>query len=1333
MGNPWTVQRLREICKQYDPDIIFLSKTKNPHRVVSKKLENLGFTNLKTIPPHGVAGGGLALLWKDWLDLKIVSSCNSYFDTKIIYEGSSSYVTFVYGNTDKRRRKQTWDFLTSLALIRDSAWLVTGDFNDITGNHEKEGGPERTEASFTDFREFLSEGDLYDLQHSGECLSWKGKRGTHEVKCRLDRSLANSAWAETYPSGRCEYLRFESSDHRPVITYFEPLRMKKKGIFRYDRSLNKNLEVRKIVEEAWAHNSSLKVKQKIDKCRAAIIKWAKQQREENRAHLDQLKQRIEEQTISLHPDLELLESLKKDLLKAYITEENYWKQRSRQIWLHLGDKNTGFFHASTKKRKAINKFAMIENEEGVIVFKEEEIAATIERYFCNLFTPNVCSLEYMEEVISKAIKPCVTNEQNEKLKAIPSAEEIKEALFSIHPEKAPGPDGFSACFFQSNWEVVGRDIIQEVQDFFKSGNMPRTINETHVRLIPKGTGAKTTADYRPIALCNVYYKTISKLLSRRLQPILQKLISETQSAFVPKRAISDNVLITQEVLHYLKNSKAEKQFSMAIKTDMSKAYDRLEWDFIKMVLSKLNFHPMVINWIIQCISTVTYTFIINGATRGYVKPGRGIRQGDPLSPYLFILCSEVLTGLCAEAQSTGRMKGISIASNCPSLNHLLFVDDTMFFCKANKKNAEALKTLLATYESVSGQLINKQKSSIFFSKRTNPSIRALMKDVLGIEKEGGVGKYLGLPEHFGRKKKDLFASVVDRIHQRAVSWSSKFLSTAGKMVMTKSVLAPMSSHSMSCFKLPQSVCANIQSTLTRLWWDSEPGKKKISWVAWDKMAKPKSKGGLGFKDVTTFNDALLAKIGWRILKNPTCLLARCLLGKYCQSETFLKCQAPSSSSHGWRGVLMGRDLLKNQLGWMVGSGESIEIWSEPWLSHCEQVRPFGPAPEHLQHLKVSDLFLPGSTGWDVEKLEQVLPFHKEQILKIRPSRLGKSDELVWLKNPSREFSTRSGYLAATETEANSTPSTPTTPVDTVKWLTSVWNIKTTEKIKIFLWKSLHGALPVGEQFAIRNIPISTLCKRCNTEESVAHLLFHCPFAAQVWELAPLAGHFNPQDAATTIEGWEKARMLPSLPPVGIGPGTLAAWIVWSLWKARNLLLFEKRLLTPKETILKAITEAKEWIRAQPCPSPKPMIPVIRVEPNPNTAGLMSIYTDAAWNPSTGEAGLGWIIDDRISKTQHSASLTSVSSPLMAETLAVITAINFALSHGLDAVSILSDSQILMNTIMKRENKLEIFGVLRDIYSLLPSFKSISFSFINRTANVWADNVAKQALWALNNV
>lgn len=468
--------------------------------MVAKKTEELGFTNLRTVQPQGVAGGGLAILWKDWVGLEIISSCKNYFDTRISYEGNFSYLTFVYGDTDKRKRKQTWDFLTSLALIRDAPWLVTGDFNDITGNSEKEGGPERPEASFSDFRTFLSEGDLYDLQHSGECLSWKGKRWSHDVKCRLDRALSNSAWAEDYPSGRCEYLRFDSSDHKPIITYFEPLRKKKRGIFRYDRRLSKNPEVAKMVKETWNINPQLKVKQKIDSCRTAIITWSKKQRETNNARVEQLRKGIEQQNTSQHPNIELLEQMKKELLDAYKFEENYWKQRSRQLWLHLGDRNTGFFHASTKKRKAINKFAALEKEDGTTVYKEEKITSTIVDYFQKLFTPNNYDHSLMKETISKSITPRITEEQNDKLTKIPSPEEIKEALFSIHPEKAPGPDGFSACFFQTNWSVVGQDIIREVQDFFNSGCMPRTVNEMHVRLIPKNIGAKRTADYRPIAL-----------------------------------------------------------------------------------------------------------------------------------------------------------------------------------------------------------------------------------------------------------------------------------------------------------------------------------------------------------------------------------------------------------------------------------------------------------------------------------------------------------------------------------------------------------------------------------------------------------------------------------------------------------------------------------------------------------------------------------------------------------------------------------------------------------------------------------------------------------------
>lgn len=259
-------------------------------------------------------------------------------------------------------------------------------------------------------------------------------------------------------------------------------------------------------------------------------------------------------------------------------------------------------------------------------------------------------------------------------------------------------------------------------------------------------------DYRPIALCSVFYKIIAKLLSKRLQPVLQDIISENQSAFVPKRAITDNVLITHEVLHYLKTSKAQERCFMAVKTDMSKAYDRLEWDFIRAVLERMGFHQKWTHWIMQCITTVSYSFLLNGSAQGSVLPNRGIRQGDPLSPYLFILCREVLSGLCSRAQHDGSLPGVRIALGCPRVNHLLFADDTMFFCRTDEQSCKTLLKIIQRYEIASGQMINKGKSSITFSAKTPASIKEKAHQSLGMQQVGGLGKYLGLPEFFGRKK-----------------------------------------------------------------------------------------------------------------------------------------------------------------------------------------------------------------------------------------------------------------------------------------------------------------------------------------------------------------------------------------------------------------------------------------------------------------------------------------------------------------------------------------------------------------------------------------------------
>ncbi|KAL0799439.1 hypothetical protein Bca101_054614 [Brassica carinata] len=292
-------------------------------------------------------------------------------------------------------------------------------------------------------------------------------------------------------------------------------------------------------------------------------------------------------------------------------------------------------------------------------------------------------------------------------------------------------------------------------------------------------------------------------------------------------------------------SEATKRCSMAVKTDMSKAYDRIEWSFVKEVLGLLGFDPIWIGWIMCCIESVSYSFLVNGSPQGLVKPTRGLRQGDPLSPHIFILCTEVLSALCAKGQADGSLPGVRVSHNSPPINHLLFADDTMFFCKSKPTCILALKKILATYETVSGQRINPQKSAITFSAKTPDITRARVKGTMEIYTEGGVGKYLGLPEQFGRRKRDIFASILDRIRQKAHSWKARFLSGAGKQVMLKSVLSAMPCHAMSCFKLPISLCNQIQSMLTRFWWDANPEKRKMCWVAWDTMTLPKYAGGLG--------------------------------------------------------------------------------------------------------------------------------------------------------------------------------------------------------------------------------------------------------------------------------------------------------------------------------------------------------------------------------------------------------------------------------------------------------------------------------------------------------
>lgn len=253
-------------------------------------------------------------------------------------------------------------------------------------------------------------------------------------------------------------------------------------------------------------------------------------------------------------------------------------------------------------------------------------------------------------------------------------------------------------------------------------------------------------DLRPIALCNVIYKIVSKVLANRLKHILNGVISETQSAFIPGRLISDNVMISYEVMHYLKRKVSGKASWMALKLDMSKAYDRVEWDFLEAMLEKLGFEAHLIHLFLECVQSVRYKITYSGQEIGSVIPSRGIRQGDPLSSYLFLVCMEGLTALIQDNVRRKLLTGIKIARGAPVLTHMFFADDSYILCKANGDTADLISNMLQVYEMVLGQKINCSKSSVIFSYNGNQDIRESVCNTLGFHEVNENTSYLGIPK-----------------------------------------------------------------------------------------------------------------------------------------------------------------------------------------------------------------------------------------------------------------------------------------------------------------------------------------------------------------------------------------------------------------------------------------------------------------------------------------------------------------------------------------------------------------------------------------------------------
>lgn len=242
--------------------------------------------------------------------------------------------------------------------------------------------------------------------------------------------------------------------------------------------------------------------------------------------------------------------------------------------------------------------------------------------------------------------------------------------------------------------MIGEDIYSAVLECLNNYKIPSEINCTNITLIPKVKSPELISNFRPISLCNVVYKIVLKVLANRLKPILPFVISMNQSVFQASRVITDNILMAFETLHYMKHHQKDKLRFMALKLDMSKAYNRVEWVYLENIMKKMGFDTKWVNLIMECISSVTYSVLINGEPTQTIHPSRGLRQGDPLSPYLFLLCFEGLHFLLQRAVKSRQIRGVSICKRGLRLTHLFFADDSLVFCKASLSECQRTSELL---------------------------------------------------------------------------------------------------------------------------------------------------------------------------------------------------------------------------------------------------------------------------------------------------------------------------------------------------------------------------------------------------------------------------------------------------------------------------------------------------------------------------------------------------------------------------------------------------------------------------------------------------------------
>jgi len=681
-------------------------------------------------------------------------------------------------------------------------------------------------------------------------------------------------------------------------------------------------------------------------------------------------------------------------------------------------------------------------------------------------------------------------------------EEVKEAVWQCEGSKSSGPDRFNFTFIKNCWDYLKYDIMEALYLFQETGDIPKGCNASFIALVPKVNDPLSLKQFRPISLVGIFYKIVTKVLAGRMKEVLALVIDEHQYVFLRNKGLLDSVLIANEVVEEVRRN---RRSALCFKVDYEKAYDSVKWNFLLDMLHKLGFHSKWIKWVTGCLKSSSISVLVNGSPTEEFKPLRGLRQGDPLFPFLFLVVAEGLAGLVRQASKQNMLTGVKVGRDI-ECSMLQFAYDTLFMCEDSFSNIFSIKTILRCFELVSGLKINFHKLKLVGINVDRYTLETYVK-TLNCNTMQIPLKYLGL-EIGGNPGKALFwEPVINKINARLSSWKGKFLSMAGRICLIKSVFTFIPLFYLSFFKAPASVCNKIKSIQRSFLWAWGRDNRSIPWVSWENICKPCEEGGLGIKDMRKFNFALMAKWKWRLMNEEEGKWKDILKSKYI---------AISSNTHGqmkkqsrwWSDLLKicregeGEGWFQKALVWKVRSSDSIRLWKDPWVNN-NNLKDLYPRLYTLslhQGMTVGETGFWGEGGWQWnlkwrrERFQWELGLEEELLTVLDKEVLYKDvkDLITWRGDSKGIFIVKSTYSLLTNQDTG-----PSSDVFSLLWKT-----KAVPKVMITAWRILLDKIPTRRNLESRGIIVnSSLCVLCNmAEETTQHLFLDCIFVHHVWML-----------------------------------------------------------------------------------------------------------------------------------------------------------------------------------------------------------------------------------------